>query len=260
MELTSSLAAVITGGASGLGESVARALAARGVKVALFDLQKDKGETLAREIGAAFCPVDVTSEDSVVAGFTQARAANGQERILVNCAGTSNAVRTAFRDKKTGEIKSFPIEEFERILKINLVGTYRCIAHAARGMLALDPLPGGERGAIVNTASVAAQDGQIGQAAYTASKAGINGITLVVARDLAQEGVRCNTIMPGIFNTPLLHAAPRHLQDALGAMVPFPPRLGRPEEFASLALEMIRNGYFNGETVRLDGAIRLAPR
>ena len=260
MELNASLAAVITGGASGLGEATARALAGHGVKVALFDLQKDKGEAVAREIGATFCPVDVTSEESVVAGFEKARAAHGQERILVNCAGISNAIRTAFRDRKTGEIRSFPIEDFERILRINLVGTYRCIAISAQGMLSLEPLAGGERGAIVNTASVAAQDGQIGQAAYTASKAGINGLTLVVARDLAQEGIRCNTIMPGLFNTPLLAGAPEPMKQALGAQVPFPPRLGNPPEYASLALEMLSNPYFNGECVRLDGAIRMAPR
>jgi NAD(P)-dependent dehydrogenase (short-subunit alcohol dehydrogenase family) len=190
----------------------------------------------------------------------KARKANGQERILVNCAGTGNAIKTASRDKKTGETRRFPTDAFNFIIQINLVGTYRCIAISAQGMLSLEPLPGGERGAIVNTASVAAQDGQIGQAAYTASKAGINGLTLVVARDLAQEGIRCNTIMPGLFNTPLLGAAPEQVKQALGAQVPFPPRLGNPPEYASLALEMITNSYFNGECVRLDGAIRMAPR
>jgi NAD(P)-dependent dehydrogenase (short-subunit alcohol dehydrogenase family) len=260
MELKSGISAVITGGASGLGEATARALAKHGVKVALFDLQKDKGEKLAAEIGAVFCEVNVTNEESVTEGFKKARAANGQERILVNCAGTGNAAKTASRDKKTGEIKFFPLKDFDRIIQINLVGTYRCIAHAAAGMLTLEPLAGGERGAIVNTASVAAQDGQIGQAAYTASKAGITGVTLVVARDLAQEGIRCNTILPGLFDTPLLQGAPEHVKQALGAQVPFPPRLGNPQEYASLALEMIRNSYFNGECVRLDGAIRMAPR
>jgi NAD(P)-dependent dehydrogenase (short-subunit alcohol dehydrogenase family) len=260
MELNSSVAAVITGGASGLGEATARALAKHGVKVALFDLQKDKGEKLAGEIGATFCEVNVTNDESVAAGFVKARAANGQERILVNCAGTGNAAKTAGRDRKTGEIKFFQAKDFDRIIQINLVGTFRCIAMSAAGMLTLEPLPGGERGAIVNTASVAAQDGQIGQAAYTASKAGINGVTLVVARDLAQEGIRCNTIMPGLFNTPLLAAAPDAVKQALGAQVPFPPRLGNPPEYASLALQMITNGYFNGECVRLDGAIRMAPR
>jgi len=260
MELNSSVAAIITGGASGLGEATARALAKHGVKVALFDLQTDKGEKLAAEIGATFCEVNVTNDESVAAGFVKARAANGQERVLVNCAGTGNAAKTASRDKKTGEIRFFQAKDFDRIIQINLVGTFRCIAQSAAGMLTLDPLPGGERGAIVNTASVAAQDGQIGQAAYTASKAGINGVTLVVARDLAQEGIRCNTIMPGLFNTPLLAAAPEAMKQALGAQVPFPPRLGNPPEYASLALQMITNGYFNGECVRLDGAIRMAPR
>jgi NAD(P)-dependent dehydrogenase (short-subunit alcohol dehydrogenase family) len=260
MELNSSVSAIITGGASGLGEATARALAKQGVKVALFDLQKDKGEALAAEIGATFCEVNVTNDESVAAGFVKARAANGQERILVNCAGTGNAAKTASRDKKTGEIKFFQAKDFDRIIQINLVGTFRCIAQSAAGMLTLDPLPGGERGAIVNTASVAAQDGQIGQAAYTASKAGINGVTLVVARDLAQEGIRCNTIMPGLFNTPLLAGAPEQVKAALSAQVPFPPRLGNPPEYASLALQMITNGYFNGECVRLDGAIRMAPR
>jgi NAD(P)-dependent dehydrogenase (short-subunit alcohol dehydrogenase family) len=260
MEFNSSIAAVITGGASGLGEATARALAKKGVKVALFDLQREKGEKVAAEIGGVFCEVNVTNDESVTEGFKKARAAQGQERILVNCAGTGNAVKTASRDKKTGEIKFFAAKDFDRIIQINLVGTFRCIAQSAAGMLTLDPLPGGERGAIVNTASVAAQDGQIGQASYTASKAGITGMTLTIARDLAQEGIRVNTILPGIFNTPLLQGAPETVKQALGAQVPFPPRLGNPTEYASLALEMLSNGYFNGECVRLDGAIRMAPR
>ncbi len=260
MELNSSIAAVITGGASGLGEATARALAAKGVKVALLDMNKTKGDAVAAEIGGVFCEANVTDEDSVVAAFAKARAAHGQERILVNCAGTGNAIKTASRDKKTGEIRRFPTDAFNFIIQINLVGTYRCIAIAAQGMLSLDPLEGGERGAIVNTASVAAQDGQIGQAAYSASKGGVNALTLVVARDLAQEGIRCNTIMPGLFNTPLLQGAPEQVKQALGAQVPFPARLGNPPEYASLALQMITNPYFNGETVRLDGAIRMAPR
>jgi NAD(P)-dependent dehydrogenase (short-subunit alcohol dehydrogenase family) len=260
MELNSSISAVVTGGASGLGEATSRALARHGVKVAIFDLQKEKGEKVAGEIGGVYCEVNVTSDESVTEGFKKARAANGQERILVNCAGTGNAVKTASRDRKTGEIRFFAAKDFDRIIQINLVGTFRCIAQSAAGMLTIEPLSGGERGAIVNTASVAAQDGQIGQAAYTASKAGINGVTLVVARDLSQEGIRCNTIMPGLFDTPLLQGAPENVKQALGAQVPFPPRLGNPTEYASLALEMIRNGYFNGECVRLDGAIRMAPR
>jgi NAD(P)-dependent dehydrogenase (short-subunit alcohol dehydrogenase family) len=260
MELNSAIAAVVTGGASGLGEATARALAKHGVKVTIFDLQKDKGEKLAAEIGGAFCEVNVTADDSVAAGFKCAREAHGQERILVNCAGTGNAIKTASRDRKTGEIRYFQAKDFDRIIQINLVGTFRCVAMSAAGMLALEPLGGGERGTIVNTASVAAQDGQIGQAAYSASKGGINSLTLVVARDLAQEGIRCNTIMPGLFNTPLLQGMPDNVKEALGAQVPFPPRLGNPAEYASLALEIIRNPYFNGECVRLDGSIRMAPR
>jgi NAD(P)-dependent dehydrogenase (short-subunit alcohol dehydrogenase family) len=260
MELGSSVSAVVTGGASGLGKATAHALAARGVKVAIFDMQYDRGEKVAADIGGIFCAVNVTSDENVAEGFAKARAAQGQERILVNCAGTGNAVKTAWRDKKTGEIKYFPAAEFDKIIQINLVGTFRCIAQSAAGMLNAEPLVSGERGAIVNTASVAAEDGQIGQAAYAASKAGVAGLTLTVARDLSQEGIRVNTILPGIFDTPLLAAAPDHVKQALGAQVPFPPRLGRPPEFAALALAMIENGYFNGECVRLDGAIRMAPR
>ncbi|KQN27081.1 3-hydroxy-2-methylbutyryl-CoA dehydrogenase [Sphingomonas sp. Leaf34] len=253
-------AAVVTGGASGLGAATARALAAKGVKVAIFDLQVDKGEALADEIGGVFCKVDVTSDDSVDAGFAAARAAHGQERILVNCAGTGNAAKTAGRSKQDGSIKHFPLDAFDRIIQINLVGTFRCIAKSAAGMLTLDPGTDGERGAIVNTASAAAEDGQMGQAAYSASKAGVVGMTLPIARDLMSEGIRVNTILPGIFDTPLLAAAPQPVRDALAASVPFPKRLGRPEEFAALALTMIECGYFNGEDVRLDGAIRMAPR
>jgi NAD(P)-dependent dehydrogenase (short-subunit alcohol dehydrogenase family) len=253
-------AAVVTGGASGLGAATARALAAKGAKVAIFDLQADKGEALAAEIGGVFCKVDVTSDDSVDAGFAAARAAHGQERILVNCAGTGNAAKTAGRSKQDGSIKHFPLDAFDRIIQINLVGTFRCIAKSAAGMLTLEPGADGERGAIVNTASAAAEDGQMGQAAYSASKAGVVGMTLPIARDLMNEGIRVNTILPGIFDTPLLAAAPQQVRDALAASVPFPKRLGRPDEFAALALTMIECGYFNGEDVRLDGAIRMAPR
>ena len=202
----------------------------------------------------------MTSDDSVDAGFAAARAAHGQERILVNCAGTGNAAKTAGRSKQDGSIKHFPLDAFDRIIQINLVGTFRCIAKSAAGMLTLEPGDDGERGAIVNTASAAAEDGQMGQAAYSASKAGVVGMTLPIARDLMSEGIRVNTILPGIFDTPLLAAAPQPVRDALAASVPFPKRLGRPEEFAALALTMIECGYFNGEDVRLDGAIRMAPR
>ncbi len=261
MLLDKSVAAVITGGASGLGYATARALAARGVQVALFDVNAVQGEAVAKELGCTFCAVDVTSDEQTDAGFAKAREANGQERILVNCAGTGNAFKTAGRDKATGAIAHFPIAAFERIIQINLIGTFRCIAKSAAGMLALEALaPDGERGAIVNTASVAAVDGQMGQAAYSASKAGIVGMTLPIARDLMSEGIRVNTILPGIFDTPLLGALPDNVKNALAAAVPFPKRLGSPDDYASLAVEMIVNGYFNGEHVRLDGAIRMAPR
>ncbi|MCE9648336.1 MAG: SDR family NAD(P)-dependent oxidoreductase [Parvibaculum sp.] len=260
MKLDSKISAIITGGASGLGAATARALAAQGVKIGIFDLQEDKGEALAKELGGTFAKVNVTDEASVDAGFAKLRAANGQERILVNCAGTGNAIKTASRNKETGAPEHFPLDKFNLIIQINLVGTFRCIAKSAAGMLTLDPLEGGDRGAIVNTGSVAAQDGQVGQAAYSASKAGVVGMTLPIARDLARDGIRINTILPGIFDTPLLAGAPEKVRQALGAQVPFPARLGNPDEYASLAVQMITNGYFNGETVRLDGAIRMAPR
>jgi NAD(P)-dependent dehydrogenase (short-subunit alcohol dehydrogenase family) len=260
MKLGPDVSAIVTGGASGLGLATARALRIQGVKVALFDRNAEAGEKVAAEIGAIFCQADVTDEAAIDAAFAKAREANGQERILVNCAGTGNAIKTASRDKQTGEPRSFPTDAFNFIIQINLVGTFRCIAKSAAGMLTLDPMEDGERGAIVNTASVAAQDGQMGQAAYSASKAAIVGMTLPIARDLMGDGIRVNTIMPGIFDTPLLAGAPEHVRAALAASVPFPKRLGIPDEYAHLALAMITNGYFNGESVRLDGAIRMAPR
>jgi len=261
MQLDSSIAAVVTGGASGLGEATARKLAGFGVKVSVFDLNADRGEALAKEIGGVFCKTNVTSEESVDASFAAARAALGQERILVNCAGTGVGMKAASREKTTGAPKAHPSADFQRIIEINLVGTFRCLAKSAAGMMTLEPLDEhGERGVIINTASVAAVDGQMGQAAYSASKAGVVGMTLPIARDLMSEGIRVNTILPGLFNTPLLHGLPDNVKGALAASVPFPKRLGQPEEYASLAVEMIRNGYFNGEHVRLDGAIRMAPR
>ncbi|MGL6044748.1 MAG: SDR family NAD(P)-dependent oxidoreductase [Sandaracinobacteroides sp.] len=254
------ISAVVTGGASGLGAATARTLAREGVKIAIFDMNAEKGEAVAAELGGIFCHVNVTDEDSVTEGFAKARAAIGQERILVNCAGTGNAIKTASRARETGEIRHFPLDAFNMIIQINLVGTFRCIAKSAAGMMTLEPTASGDRGVIINTASVAAEDGQIGQAAYSASKGGVVGMTLPIARDLSSEGIRVNTILPGIFNTPLLQAAPEAVKDALGASVPFPKRLGNPEEYASLALEMCRNSYFNGEDVRIDGAIRMAPR
>ncbi len=259
MKLDSSIAAVVTGGASGLGEATVRQLAAHGVKVAIFDMNEARGEEVAKDVGGVFCKCNVTSDDEVDAAFAKARAAHGQERILVNCAGTGNAAKTASRDKTTGETRHFPLDAFNLIIQINLVGTFRCIAKSAKGMLDLEPIDG-ERGAIVNTASVAAEDGQMGQAAYSASKGGVVGMTLPIARDLAGDGIRVNTILPGIFDTPLMRGAPEAVKQALANSVPFPKRLGAPEDYAQLALTMITNGYFNGEDVRLDGAIRMAPR
>jgi NAD(P)-dependent dehydrogenase (short-subunit alcohol dehydrogenase family) len=252
--------AVVTGGASGLGEATARALAAEGVKIAIFDLTVEKGAAVAASIDGLFCHVDVTEDESVRVGFIKARDAIGQERILVNCAGTGNVVKTATRDRKTGAIRHFPLDAFNRIVQINLIGTFRCIAQSAAGMLTLEAMGEGERGVIVNTASIAAEDGQMGQAAYAASKAGIVGMTLPIARDLMAEGIRVNTILPGVFDTPMMAAAPDAVRQGLAAGIPFPKRFGAPQEYASLALEMCRNSYFNGEHVRLDGALRMAPR
>lgn len=259
MKIDSSLSAVVTGGASGLGLATVKALRAAGASVAIFDLNQENGEKAAAETGAIFCQCDVLSDESVDAAFAKSRAAQGQERALVCCAGSGNAISTARRDKKTGAIQIFPTDQFQWVLLLNTVGTFRCITRSAAGMMTLDPLDA-ERGVMVNTASAAATDGQMGQAAYSASKAAIVGMTLPIARDLAREGIRVNTIQPGIFNTPVMARMPPPMLEALGAMVPFPSRLGRAEEYASLALEMIRNGYFNGETVRLDGAIRMQPR
>ena len=254
------IAAVVTGAASGLGEATARALATRGAKVALFDRDADKGEKIARELGGIFCEVDVTSDEMVAAAFAKAREAHGQERVLVNCAGVANAAKTVGRDKETKAPRLYPIQQFELAIQINLIGSFRCIAHSAVGMVGLEPLADGERGAIVNTASVAAEDGQIGQAAYSASKGGVLAMALPIARDLMNDGVRVNTILPGVFKTPMVAMMPPQVQDALGAQVPFPKRLGTAEEYARLALFMIENPYMNAAAVRLDGGIRMAPR
>ena len=254
------ISAVVTGGASGLGEATARELAVRGAKVAIFDRDADKGEKVASDIGGIFCQVDVTAEDTVVAAFAKAREAQGQERVLVNCAGVATAAKTVARDKETKEPRLYPVQMFETTIAINLVGTFRCIAHSAYGMMSLDPLEDGERGCIVNTASVAAQDGQIGQAAYSASKGGVMAMALPIARDLMNDGIRVNTILPGVFKTPMVAMMPPNVQEALGAQVPFPKRLGQPEEYARLACFMVENPYMNAEAVRLDGGIRMAPR
>ena len=254
------IATVVTGAASGLGEATARALAAKGAKVAVFDRDADKGEKVAAEIGGIFCECDVTSDEKVAAAFAKARAAHGQERMLVNCAGVANAVKTTGRDKATGEIKFYPMHQFELAIAINLVGTFRCIAQSAAGMLTLEPMVDGERGCIVNTASVAAEDGQIGQAAYSASKGGVLAMALPIARDLMSEGIRVNTILPGIFKTPMMAMMPQNVQEALAAQVPFPKRLGTAEEYAKLAVFIAETPYLNAESIRLDGGIRMAPR
>jgi NAD(P)-dependent dehydrogenase (short-subunit alcohol dehydrogenase family) len=254
------IAAVVTGAASGLGEATARELARRGAKVALFDRDSNKGEKVAAEIGGLFCAADVTSDETIAAAFAKARDAHGQERVLVNCAGVANAAKTVGRDKQTGEIKFYPMVQFELAIAINLVGTFRCIAHSAAGMVTLDPLEDGERGCIVNTASVAAQDGQIGQVAYSASKGGVMAMALPIARDLMNDGIRVNTILPGVFKTPMVAMMPENVQEALGAQVPFPKRLGKPVEYARLACFMVESSYMNAEAVRLDGGIRMAPR
>jgi NAD(P)-dependent dehydrogenase (short-subunit alcohol dehydrogenase family) len=263
MKLDSSTSAIVTGGASGLGAATVKALRDLGVKVAIFDRNAETGVKKAAELGALFCEVDVMDEASVDAGFAKARAANGQERILVNCAGGGRGGKTVARDRATGEIKPFKVSDFEWVVGLNLVGTFRCITKSAAGMLTLEPNEDGERGAIVNTGSVAAEDGQIGQVAYSAAKAGIKGMTLTIARDLSGEGVRVNTILPGIMATPpmmgMKDRAPA-IYEGLTRSVPFPKRLGHPSEYADLALTMLRNSYFNGETVRLDGAIRMPPR
>jgi len=246
--------AIVTGGASGLGAATAEAIVAAGGRVALFDMNAEKGEALAKKLGGVFCGVNVADEDSVSAGVEKAVAAVGLPRILVNCAGI------AIGEKTVGKNGPHKLDSYKRVLDINLAGTFNCIRLVAAKMEALDPQEDGERGVIINTASVAAFDGQIGQAAYAASKAGVVGMTLPIARDLMNIGIRCNTIAPGIFWTPMMAGMDQKVQDALAAMVPFPKRLGRPEEYASLALEIIRNVMINGETIRLDGAIRMQPK
>ncbi len=260
MQIDSATAAVVTGGASGLGKATAQALAAAGAKVAIFDVNAEAGKEVARAIGGLFCHVDITSEDSVVAGFAKARAAHGQERVTVHCAMTSRRGKTLAFDKELGRLKRLSTEDYEYGVQGILVASYRIASLSAEGMAALEPLEDGERGTITLTASVAAQDAQIGQVTYGSAKAGVNGLVLPLARDLMDLGIRVNSIMPGIFATPLMLGAKQNVLDSLAASVPFPKRLGKPEEFASLVLEFVRNGYFNGQTIRLDGAIRMAPR
>jgi NAD(P)-dependent dehydrogenase (short-subunit alcohol dehydrogenase family) len=261
MILNGNVAAIVTGGASGLGEATARELARNGVRVAIFDLNGERGEAVAGEIGGLYCNVDVTDEASVDAGLDKARAAHGQERVLVNCAGIAIGAKTASRDRETGKTVPHPLETFARVVRINLIGTFHMCSKSAAGMLTLDPVTAdGGRGVMVNTASVAAQDGQIGQVAYSASKGGVVGMTLPMARDLARDGIRVMTIMPGLFHTPMFDILPEEVRQALGASVPFPSRLGKPEEYALLVRQICENDMLNGECIRLDGALRMAPK
>lgn len=260
MKLGADISAVVTGGASGLGAATASRLAGLGVKVALFDMDQDKGPALASEIGGSFHMVDVTDEGQVDAALVVARDLQGQERILVNCAGIVAGAKAAGR-KRDGEIGVHDLAQFAKVIHVNLIGTFHMCAKSAAGMMALDPVTeDGGRGVIVNTSSVAADDGQIGQAAYSASKGGVKSLTLPLARDFAQEGIRVAAIMPGLFWTPMFEGLPDHIRDALAASVPFPSRLGKPAEYAALVQHICENEMINGEAIRLDGAVRLAPR
>ena len=248
------VAAIITGGASGLGNATAKMLAANGAKVTIFDLNEEVGKAKAEEIGGLFCNVNVADEASVTAGLDAAEAMHGVARILVNCAGIAPGVKTVGKENAP-----HPLDVYRKTIEVNLIGTFNVISKFAARAAGTEEVEG-ERGVIVNTASVAAFEGQIGQAAYSSSKGGVVGMTLPVARDLAQHKIRVMTIAPGIFLTPMLEAFPQHLQDALGAQVPHPSRLGKPAEYAQLVESIVRNPMLNGEVIRLDGAIRMAPK
>ena len=248
------IGAIVTGGASGLGGATAKMLAQAGAKVTIFDLNEDVGQAHAMDIGVSFQKVNVSDEAAVGAALDAAQAANGVARVLINCAGIAPAIKTVGRENLPHSA-----EIFAKTVTVNLVGTFTMIAQFAARLAAAEPI-GEERGVIINTASVAAYDGQIGQAAYAASKGGVVGMTLPIARDLAQHQIRVMTIAPGIFLTPMLLGLPQAAQDSLGKMVPHPSRLGRPEEYAKLAASIIDNPMLNGEVIRLDGAIRMAPK
>lgn len=261
MKLGSEIAAVVTGGASGLGAATARKLASHGVKVGVFDLNEEQGNTVAAEIGGVFAKCDVTDEASVASALQVARKAHGQERILVNCAGIAIGARLLRKDRETGAVTPHSIASFSKVVQVNLIGTFIMMSQSAAGMVTLDPLnDDGERGVIVSTASVAAEEGQIGQVAYSASKGGVQSMTLPLARDLAKDGVRVNAILPGLFHTPMFDGLPDEARDALAASVPFPSRLGAPAEYAQLVADVCQNIMLNGVNIRLDGAVRLAPR
>lgn len=264
MKLDTSIAAVVTGGASGLGRASAIALAAAGAKVAIFDLNEEAGQAVASEIGGLFCKVDIMSEDSVLDGFATARAAHGQERVVVHCAMVAGGGKTVGFDKTTGGFKRAPTEGFERGMLGIAVASYRIASIAALGMAGADPInEDGERGSIILTSSAASQDGQVGQVTYGSGKGAVNAMVLPMARDLMDLGIRVNSILPGTFATPPMlmvkERAPAVFA-GLEASVPFPKRLGKPEEFASLVLELARNTYFNGQCIRIDGAIRMPPK
>ncbi len=260
MKLSGKTPAVVTGGASGLGRATALALAEAGVPVTIFDINDEDGQAVASEIGGQFVHVDILDEDSVVAGFAAARAAHGQERICVHCAMASSRGKTLAFDKETGSYRRLSTEDYAFGVHGVMIASYRVASLSALGMSEAEPMADDERGCITLTASVAAQDAQIGQVVYGSAKAGVNGLVLPMARDMANIGIRVNSIMPGIFATPLMLRAPQPVLDSLAASVPFPKRLGKPEEYASLALELARNTYFNGQCIRLDGAIRMPPR
>jgi NAD(P)-dependent dehydrogenase (short-subunit alcohol dehydrogenase family) len=247
-------AAVVTGGASGLGAATARRLASAGVRVVVVDVQDDLGDAVADQVGGAYVHADVTDEAQVQAAI-DAATEMGPLRILINCAGIAPPARTVNRDGEPHDLRLF-----EKVIAVNLIGTFNCIRLAAAAIALTDPLDHGERGAIVNTASVAAFDGQIGQAAYSASKGGIVGLTLPIARDLSSIGVRVNTIAPGIMDTPMLAGLPEKAKESLGRQVLFPQRLGTTGEYAELAFFLVSHSYMNGETVRMDGGIRMAPK
>ncbi|HEX4377291.1 MAG TPA: SDR family NAD(P)-dependent oxidoreductase [Steroidobacteraceae bacterium] len=260
MQIDKNIAAVVTGGASGLGKASVQALARAGAKVAIFDLNEEAGTRLAQEVGGVFCKVDILNEESVLAGFEKARAAHGQERICVHCAVVCKGARTVSKNKETGQLKRMTTEDFAFSAQGVLIASYRVASISALGMAAAEPLEDGERGVIILTSSTASMEPQIGQVAYGALKAGVNGLVLSMARDLMDNGIRVNSILPGIFATPPMLGVPAKVLEGLAASVPFPKRLGKPEEFGSLVLEMSRNLYFNGNAVRLDGALRMAAR
>jgi len=246
--------AIVTGGGSGLGEATARVLAAKGAKVALLDVGMDRAETVAADIGGLAIKCDVSSAEGGETAIAEAAEKLGAPRILVNCAGIAIAMKTVGKDGP------HPLDLYRKVLEVNLIGTFNMIRLFAARAQDNEPLDGGERGVIINTASVAAFDGQIGQVAYSSSKGGVVGLTLPVARDLSRSGIRVCTIAPGIFKTPMMAGLPEEAQKSLGQQVPFPPRLGEPSEYASLACHIVENQMLNGETIRLDGAIRMAPR